>query len=202
MSRTKKQNAGAVRIFLTAVLLFIVAAVSAQVSLAGHTYYNANIMGDAMIEATKDVEKKIADARKKAIEETEAKKGRKLNSEELKEIDTRLEEPRKMLEAIKKGTKTSLSIDFKTEKNMVMKVDMFISDEALKAAGIGWLKRKAMKAAMAMAPKSQKGTYTVQGEMVILNDGEEKDTLYLSADAKYLYGLFDKKTKYTLTRKK
>lgn len=85
----------------------------AQVSLAGHTYYNDNIMAGLMDEALKDVDQKMAAAR-----------------------------------------------------------------------------------------KSQKGTYVVQGELVILDDGEEKDTLRLSPDAKHLYGIFDKDTKYTLTRTK
>ena len=38
-------------------------------------------------------------------------------------------------------------MEFKDKKNMVLKADIKVSDEAMKATGIGWLKRKAMKAA-------------------------------------------------------
>ena len=185
-----------------AMLLSCAMSTRAQVSLAGHTYYNANIMAGLMDEALKDVDQKMAAARKKALAEGEKKKGRQLTADELKELDERIAESKKLLTAIRKGTRTEITIVFKTHKDMVMKADMKISEEAMKAAGINWLKRKAMKAAMAVAPKSQKGTYVVQGDLVILDDGEEKDTLRLSPDAKHLYGVFDKDTKYTLTRTK
>ena len=79
-----------------------------------------------------------------------------------------------------------------------MSVDMSISDDAMKAAGIGWLKRKAMKAAMAIAPSSQKVSYVIQGDLVICSDGKEKDTLRLSKDRQFIYGKMDEKTPFTL----
>lgn len=105
-----------------------------------------------------------------------------------------------MIIAVRKGLKTAITVEFKTEKNATMKVNMKVSDDVLKAAGIPWLKRKAMKAALAVAPSTMKATYEVKGNLVILNDDGELDTLRLSADGKQLYGTFDKKTPFTLTR--
>ena len=186
----------------TVMLLGSIITSKAQVSLAGHTYHNANITAGLMDEAMKDIDQKMAAARKRAIAEGESKKGRQLTAAEIQEIDKRIAESRQMLTAFKKGIRTEITIEFKTDKNMVMKADMKISDDAMKAAGIDWLRRKAMKAMMLLSPKSQKGTYIVENELVILNDGEEKDTLRLSSDVKYLYGILDKNTHYTLTRTK
>ena len=129
---------------------------NAQTNMAGRTYHNPNIIADMMNDATKDLDKKVAEARTKGIAEAEKKKGRKLTGEEI--------------------------------------ADTKISDEALKAAGYGWLKRKAMKAALAVAPSSQKGTYIVKNNMVIMADKDnEKDTLNISQDGKYITGKLDKK---------
>ena len=104
--------------------------------------------------------------------------------------------------------KTSITVDFKTEDKAVMKMDVSISEDALKAAGIGWAKRKLMKAALAIAPSSEKATYQVKDNLVIMKSSDgELDTLRLSSDGKYLYGTMDegkgkKPTKFTLTRTK
>lgn len=174
---------------------------SAQISLAGHTYYNANIMAEELNKATKDIDKELAKARTEAITKFEKEKGRKPTEAEKAEIDDNLKEARAMFNALKTGLKTTITIEFKNEKDMVMKADMSISDDALKAAGVGWLKRKAMKAALAAAPSSQKGTYKIVGKSVIVDDGNEKDTLRLSDDGKYLFGKFED-TEFKLTRTK
>ena len=75
-----------------------------------------------------------------------------------------------------------------------------VCDEAMKAAGIGWLKRKAMKAAMAIMP-AENMAYTVKGNMIILHDGQDRDTLRLSSDGKSLSGKTDG-IGYTLARTK
>lgn len=67
---------------------------------------------------------------------------------------------------------------------------------------MGWLKRKAIKAALAIAPSKSTCTYLVKDNQIILDDDGEKDTLTISADGKYLYGKFDKKTGFKLTRTK
>ena len=55
---------------------------------------------------------------------------------------------------------------------------------------------------MAVAPSSNKATYVVKGDLIILNDGKEKDTLRLSSDGKYLYGKYEKDVNFKLTRTK
>ena len=172
-----------------------------QTDLSGRTYYHPNIMADKLNEATKDINKE--ELRKKGIAKAEKKKGRKLTAAEKAEIDKKLEKTIKTIEAMKKGVTTAITVEFKDKKNMVLKADIKVSDEAMKAAGIGWLKRKAMKAALAVAPSSEKGTYVVKGQQVIMTDSNgEKDTLLLSQDGQYLSGKMDKDTPFKLKRKK
>ena len=109
-----------------------------------------------------------------------------------------LEEAQKMIKALKDGMKTAVTVTFKDEKNLVMKADMKIDDEVMKAAGIPWAKRKLLKLSAAMAP-SQKATYIIKDNLVIVTDEEGPDTLRLSDDGKYLIGTMDK-TKFRLTR--
>lgn len=172
-----------------------------QTDLSGRIYHHPNILADKLNEATKDVNKE--ELRKKGIAKAEKKKGRKLTAEEKAEVDKELEKTIKTIEAMKKGMKTALTIEFKDKKNMVLKADIKISDEAMKAAGIGWLKRKAMKAALAVAPSSEKSTYVVKGQQIIMTDSDgEKDTLMLSQDGQYLSGKMDEDTPFKLKRQK
>lgn len=90
--------------------------------------------------------------------------------------------------------------------DMKAKAKMKMTDEAMKAADIGWLKRKALKAAMAVMPAADM-PYIIKGNMVILQDEEENDTLYISADRNSLSGIYRGKKKsenihYTLARTK
>ena len=63
------------------------------------------------------------------------------------------------------------------------------------------MKRKALKAAIALIPSTEKSSYIVKDNLVIMIDDDEgNDTLRLSNDGKYLFGKFDKKTDYKLTR--
>ena len=186
---------------LTALWMVGTLSVSAQTSLAGRTYHHPNIMADMMNDATKDLDKKVAEARTKAIAEGEKKKGRKLTAEELAKLDEEIKKKMEMVAAMKKGMTMAITVEFKDQKNMVMKQKTKVSDDALKAAGYGWLKRKALKAALAIAPSSEKGTYIVKDSLVIMTDKDnEKDTLFLSQDGKYLKGRMDKKMSFKLTR--
>ncbi|MBR1880398.1 MAG: hypothetical protein IJ804_06610 [Prevotella sp.] len=192
-----------VLVFFSALFISSLLVTNAQTSLAGRSYHHPNIMADAMKDATKDLDKKIAEAKKKAIAEGEKKKGRKLTAEETAKIDKVLKEKVEQINAIKKGMKTAITIEFIDDKKIVLKPDIKINDDALKAAGMGWLKRKALKAALALAPKSEKGTYIVKGDMIIMTDSDnEKDTMTISKDGKFLYGKFDEKTPFKLTRTK
>ena len=175
--------------------------VSAQTSLAGRTYHHPNVLAGMMNEATKDVDKKVAEARGKFIAKAEKKKGRKLTDEEVAKLDAEIKKKLADMEIMKKGMKMAITVEFKDDRNVVLKQDTKVSDAALKAAGYGWLKRQAMKAALAVAPSSQKGTYIVKDNMVIMTDKDnEKDTLFLSQDGKYLKGRMDKKMTFKLTR--
>lgn len=192
-----------VLVFFSALFISSLLVTNAQTSLAGRSYHHPNIMADAMKDATKDLDKKIAEAKKKAIAEGEKKKGRKLTAEETAKIDKVLKEKVEEVNAIKKGMKTAITIEFIDDKKIVLKPNIKINDDALKAAGMGWLKRKALKAALALAPKSEKGTYIVKGDMIIMTDSNnEKDTMTISKDGKFLYGKFDEKTPFKLTRTK
>lgn len=185
--------------------MMVTLSVNAQKGMVGRVYHNPNIMSGMMAEMTKDVEKEIADARKKAIEKGEKKVGRKLTADEIKKIDKELKKIEAKVRAVKSGMGMSMTMTFKNEKEVSMKASMKMSDEAMKMAGVSWIKRKAMKAAMAVSP-SQVCPYTVKGNMVIIQDEKELDTLRISADGKSLSGIYrDEKNgpiKYTLTRTK
>ena len=176
----------------------------AQTNLSGHSFYNANILAGEF----RNGEKQMAEAKAKAIAEKEKEKGRKLTAEEQKELDDKLQEAQAKLKALEGGTKIAITIDFKNDTELVYKVDMKITDEALKAVGVSWLKRKAMRAAMAAIPSSVKCPYTIKDDLVIFGEDKDLDTLYLSRDGKHLTGIYEgsrKKmnpTKFTLTRTK
>ena len=175
--------------------------VNAQ-SLARRTYHNANILAGELNKKLKEVDQKIPEIKAKKYAEFEKKNGHKPTATEKTKLDKEVNDAVAQAKALAKGMTTAITVDFKTDKNAVMKADMKVSDDAMKAAGIGWLKRKAMKAALAVAPSSSKATYVVKGDLIILDDGEEKDTLRLSSDGKYLYGKFEKDVNYKLTRTK
>ena len=193
------------QLFGLLVVLLVTASVSvsAQTSLAGRTYHHPNVLADMMNEATKDVDKKVAEARAKAIAKVEKKKGRKLTNEEIAKLDAEIKKKLADMEVLKKGMKMAITVKFKDDKNIELKQDTKVSDDALKAAGYGWLKRKAMKVALAVAPSSQKGTYIVKDNMVIMADKDnEKDTMFISQDGKFLTLKLEKGKNFKLIRTK
>lgn len=184
-------------------LLFMVVGmvVHAQTNLAGREYYNANILSDQMRKLSQEVDKNIDEAKAKALEKAREKKKRNLTAAEKAEVEKKVEEGRKTLQAMEKGMKTAVTVTFKDEKNAVVKIDMKIDDAVMKAAGISWAKRKMLQAAVSLMP-SQKGKYRVSGNMVVFEDDEEPDTMFLSEDGKYLTGKLDEKKPFKLTRTK
>jgi hypothetical protein len=188
-------------LILVVVAMMTMMTVNAQ-SLTGRTYYNANILAGELNKKLKEVDQKIPEIKAKGYAEFEKKNGRKPTDAEKAKLEKEINEKVAQAKAMAKGMTTAITVEFKTEKNAVMKADVKISDDAMKAAGIGWLKRKAMKAALAVAPSSSKATYVVKGDLIILDDGEEKDTLRLSSDGKFLYGKFEKDVNFKLTRTK
>lgn len=168
-------------------------------SLVGRVYHNANIMADKLNEV---INKAMPEAKAKGIAEEEKKKGRKLTDAEMAEIDKKMQEGLQKASAVMKGMKTAITLEFMSETQAVMKTDMQINEDALKQAGVNWIKRKALKAAMALAPSTEKAEYVIKGDLIIMDPNDEPDTLRISEDGKYLYGKFDKKTNFKLTRTK
>ena len=188
---------------LSAMMFLCSAGAMAQTNLSGRTYYNANIMAEDLNATSKDIDKKLADARVRAYAKIEQEKGRKPNEKEKAAIEKELQKAAEVSKAVKNGGITiKIKIDFTSDKDMVMDAESKVTEEVLKAAGVSWLKRKAMKAALSLAPSKIKGTYVVNGNMVIFDEDGEKDTLTLSPDGKYLYGKYDKKRNFKLTRTK
>ena len=189
------------RILWTLVLLLAPCSLSllqAQ-SLVGRVYHNANIMGEKMNEV---ISKAIPEAKAEAIAKQEKEKGRKLTDAEKAEINKKLEEAQAKANAAMKGIKTAVTVEFKSETQAIMKTDMQVNEEALKQAGVPWAKRKALKAAIAIMPTTEKTSYMVKDNLVIMDPTDEPDTLRLSSDGKYLYGKFDKDFEVKLTRTK
>lgn len=190
--------------FLVMAIVAMMTALSAeaQTSLVGREYHNPNIMSDIY----KDIERQVADMKAKALVKIEEKKGRKLTEAEMKEFKELIGKEESKLRAMKNGTSMAMTVTFKNDKTAVVKAKMKMTDEAMKAADIGWLKRKALKAAMAVMPAADM-PYIIKGNMVILQDEEENDTLYISADRNSLSGIYRGKKKsenihYTLARTK
>jgi len=185
-----------------AIVAMIALSAEAQTSLVGREYHNPNIMSDIY----KDIDRQVADMKAKALVKLEEKKGRKLTEAEMKEFKELIGKEESKLRAMKNGTSMAMTVTFKNDKTAVVKAKMKMTDEAMKAADIGWLKRKALKAAMAVMPAADM-PYIIKGNMVILQDEEENDTLYISADRNSLSGIYRGKKKsenihYTLARTK
>ena len=176
---------------------------SAQTSLVGRVYQNLNIMDDIMSTALKEVNTKSDSVRKEAIAKKEKELGRKMKAEELAELDKELKDAMEKAKVASKAVKTAITFTFQDETNAVMNMKMSIDEEALKLIGVSWAKRKAMKAALAIAPENQKCTYVREGNMIITSDDKDKDTLMLSDDGTKLYGAMEKGKKlFILTLKK
>ena len=186
---------------LVVVAMMTMMTVKAQ-NLTGRTYYNANILAGEMDKKIKEVEQKIPQIKAEGYAKFEKKNGRQPTAAEKAKLEKEVNEAVAQAKALAKGMTTAITVEFKTAKDAVMKADIKISEDALKAAGIGWLKRKALKAALAVAPSSDKVTYVVKGDLIIVDDGEEKDTLRMSSDGKYLYGKYEKDINFKLTRTK
>ena len=172
-------------------------------SMAGKVYHNPNIMRDLMKEAMQKMDQKADSIKMEAIAKKEKEKGRKLTAEEKKEVEKELKEKMKEAEEMANGAmKMAITFTFKDETNAVMGQKMTIDEELLKKAGIGWAKRKAMKAALALAPENEKCTYVREGNLIIVSEGKDKDTLTLSNDGTKLYGEMEKGKNFILTLQK
>ena len=192
-------------LFLAVVAMMATMSATAQTSLTGRVYHHPNIMA-SMFAGKIDVDKEIAEAKTKAIAEKEKEKGRKLTQEEIagmdKEIAQKKGEIEQKVKELGNAIVMSMTIEFTSATDAVVKMKGKIDEETLKKFDIGWIQRKALKMYVSSAPELQKAKYEIQGSKVILIDGKERDTLTLSADGKTLSGVYDKDTKYTLKRTK
>jgi len=75
----------------------------------------------------------------------------------------------------------------------IMRQKTRVDDEALKILGVGWLKRKALKASLALMPESQKAKYEVKGNKVIVIDDKDRDVSFLAIPDFEVITLADKK---------
>ncbi|MBR5038288.1 MAG: hypothetical protein IKX65_06160 [Prevotella sp.] len=186
---------------LIVVAVMAVISVQAQTNLTGRVYYHPNIMA-SVFEQGLDIDAKIAEARKNNIAQKEKEKGRKLTKEELAEIDKTVAETKQQMMIAKKCITTAMTVEFTSPTDVVVRQKTKVDDNAMKTMGVSWLKRKAMKAALAVMPESEKMKYEVKGNKVITIDGKDRDTLTLSTDGKTLSGKVDNKTKFILKRTK
>ncbi len=188
-------------ILTSIMMLFMVISAYGQTDLTGRIYYNANIMKGQFDDKLKELDKEIATKKAEVIAKSEKKLGRKLTAAEQAKLNNEVDKVMKQAKSMMDGMKTAVTLEFKTATQVVMKMDMKIDDNAMKAAGVPWLKRKAMKAALAIAPSSEKETYVVKGNKIIIGTGKDQDVMTLSADGKTITGEMDGK-KFTLTRTK
>lgn len=173
---------------------------SAQVNMAGRSYHNTNIMQAELDKAFKEIDSKLDSVKNAKIAEQEKEKGRKLTAAERTEIDKQVNEAQQLMLSMKKGMIIEIAVDFTSATELVMRQHIEVDDAVLKKAGVSWVKRKAMKAALAVMPEKQKAKYHVEGDLIIIEDEKDPDSLRLSKDGKYLYGKFDKDTPFKLTR--
>lgn len=195
-------------LLMAAVAMMTAMSALAQTNLTGRTYYNANIFAGELSKLMAEMDAKMDSVKIEAYTKAKKEKGRELTAKEKAEVDKEVKEAQSIMTAIRTGMKTAVTVEFKTESKAVMKMDVSISEDAMKAAGVSWAKRKALKAAIALAPSTLKATYQVKGNLVILNEDGDLDTLHLSPDGKQLFGILEeggkgkKPAKFTLTRTK
>lgn len=177
---------------MTAVALVWASAVAfSQNQLVGHTYSNPNIMQDEFDKILVELENSVDSAKTATYERVEKEKGRKLTAKEKAAVEKEVEENMQKAVKLMQGISTGITMEFKNDSLVVLRVKMKIDEEAMKAAGIGWAKRKLLKGAMKLMPETEKDKYRIQGNKLIIEDEKEPDTLTISSDWKTLTGMWD-----------
>ena len=193
------------RYLLAVIAMMATMSVCAQTNLTGRVYHHPNIMA-SMFAGKIDVDKKVAEARKKRVQKAEKEKGRKLTQAETAEIDKEIAQKKSEIEQkvkeLENAVVLSMTIEFTSATDAVIRMKSKVDEEILKKFDIGWLQRNALKMSVSSAPELQKVKYEVQDNKVIIIDEKDRDTLTLSADGKTLSGIHGKDTKYTLKRTK
>ena len=189
-------------LFLVCVMLLLMTLnCYGQTNMVGRIYYHPNIMAAEINKNLKEFDQKLAKHKAEAVAKVEKEKGRKMTAEEVAELEKDMKEGRIKAHAAFKAMSMAVTIEFISATQAVMKADMKVDDAALKTVGVSWLKRKAMKAAMAVIPKSNKDTYVVKGNQIFFGKGKDQEIMTLSADGKTISGKWDDQP-FTLTRTK
>ena len=135
-----------------------------------------------------------------AYQEERKKRGRELTEEEKQNVNKKIDEEMELLKHLETAMKVAIKVEFKSESDLIMYMKVTIDEEILKKAKVSWTKRKAIKAALALAPQKEKDTYIRQNNLIIVGKAKDTDTLKLSDDGKYIYGTFEKNKPFRLVR--
>ena len=181
------------KLWMLALLLSGSASMTAQTNLTGRVYHSDNIVTDFLDENDDGLEARMNEMEPKALAKAEKEKGRPLTEKEKAKVKKEVSEAKAKAAAAQNAVKIAITVEFNSSTQVVMRHKTTVDEAALKAVGVNWLKRKALKAAIAMAPESETDNYEVKGDMVLVGDGKDRDTLRLSTDGKTLSGRDGKK---------
>lgn len=180
---------------LCAVLL-VSRTASAQTPLAGRVYDNPNIMRQMLGSA--EAERRLDSLKTLAVDRFTEENGRQPDASEMEEIDRKVAEARQQVEMFRKAVETGITVEFTSETEYTVRMKMRVDEDALKAMGVSWARRKAMKAAISLMPEKETLKF-FRKENMIITTAAEPDTLYLSPDGNQLSGA-QGKTRFTLER--
>ncbi len=131
-------------LFLVAVAMMATISVCAQTNLTDRVYHHPNIMA-SLFAGKIDIDKKIDEAKKKRIAEAEKNKGRELTQAETAEIDKEIAQKKSEIEQkvkeLENAVVMSMTIEFTSAKDVVVKMKSVVNEEILKKFDIGWLQR-------------------------------------------------------------
>lgn len=174
-------------------LLGLSASTMAQTDLTGRVYHNDNIIKALVSEESGELDAKLKELEPQAIAKAEKEKGRPLTDKEKETVKKEVNEAKAKAIAAQNALKIAITVEFNSSTQAVMRNKITVDEAALKAVGVGWLKRKALKTAIALAPEKEKSNYVVKGNLVIMGEGKDLDTLRLSPDGQTLSGRDDKR---------
>lgn len=121
------------KLMLAIALFFGVAlGLSAQVNMSGRIYHCSNIMDGEWNDIMKEVNLKVDSLKTDLVEKAKKEKGRELTAEEVKEINEKVKEAQHKMAEMKKTMTVEISVEFTSEKDLVMRHKMSVNDALLK----------------------------------------------------------------------
>jgi nitrogen fixation protein FixH len=122
-------------LFLVVAALMATMSAMAQISLTGRVYHQPNIMA-SMFAGKIDIDKQIAEARKKKIAETEKKIDRKLTQEETDEVDKEIARKKGEIEQkvreLENAIVLSMTIEFTSATDAVVRMKGKADEKTMK----------------------------------------------------------------------